>query len=73
MRSFLPLTLVALMQEDNPEIYSRRFLEKHGLGAASSLQKATRKLMRMELIQQADGSYEIVDLFFKKWIRRKWG
>ncbi len=65
--------LVALMQEDTPEIYSRRFLEKHGLGAASSLQKVTKKLMRMELIQQADGSYEIVDLFFKKWIRHKWG
>jgi hypothetical protein len=65
--------LVALMQEHNPEIYSRRFLEKHGLGAPSSLQKATKKLIGMELIQQANGSYEIIDLFFKRWIQHTWG
>jgi len=65
--------LIALMQEHNPAIYSRRFLEQHGLGAASSLQKATKKLINMELIQQANGSYEIIDLFFKRWIRRTWG
>jgi AAA+ ATPase superfamily predicted ATPase len=61
--------LIALMQEHNPAIYSRRFLEQHGLGAASSLQKATKKLINMELIQQANGSYEIIDLFFKRWIQ----
>lgn len=64
---------VALMQEHNPEIYSRQFLEKHGLGAPSSLQKATKKLISMELIQQANGSYELVDLFFKRWLRHTWG
>ena len=64
--------LVALMQEHSPEIYSRRFLEKHGLGAPSSLQKATKKLISMELIQQANGSYELVDLFFKRWVRHTW-
>jgi hypothetical protein len=65
--------LVALMQEHNPEIYSMRFLEKHGLGASSSLQKATKKLISMELIQQSNGSYEIIDLFFKRWIQHTWG
>jgi AAA+ ATPase superfamily predicted ATPase len=64
--------LIALMQEHNPAIYSRRFLEQHGLGAASSLQKATKKLINMELIQQANGSYEIIDLFFKRWIQHTW-
>lgn len=64
--------LMALMQEHNPEIYSRQFLDKHSLGAPSSLQKATKKLIRMELIQQANGSYEIVDLFFKRWLRHTW-
>ena len=61
--------LIALMQEHSPAIYSRQFLEKHGLGAPSSLQKATKKLISMELIQQANGSYELVDLFFKRWVR----
>jgi len=65
--------LGALMQENNAEIYSRRFLEKHGLGAPSSLQKATKKLISKELIHQVNGSYEIVDLFFKKWIQHNWG
>ena len=65
--------LVALMQEYNPEIYSRQFVEKHGLGAPSSLQKATKKLINMELIQRANGSYKITDLFFKRWIRQTWG
>jgi len=64
--------LMALMQEDHPEIYSRLFLDKHGLGVPSSLQKATKKLISMELIQQANGSYEIVDLFFKRWLRQTW-
>jgi hypothetical protein len=65
--------LVALMQEQNAEIYSRSFLEKHGLGAPSSIQKATKKLIDKELIQQANGSYEITDLFFKRWIGHTWG
>jgi AAA+ ATPase superfamily predicted ATPase len=65
--------LVALMQETNPEIYSSRFIDKHRLGAPSSLQKATKKLIGMELIQQANGSYEIIDLFFKRWIQHTWG
>jgi hypothetical protein len=65
--------LVALMQEHNPAIYSRQFLEKHGLGAPSSLQKATKKLISLELIQPANGSYELVDLFFKRWVRHTWG
>ena len=64
--------LVALVQEHNPEIYSRRFLDKHGLRAPSSLQKAIKKLIKMELIQQANGSYEMTDLFFKRWIRHTW-
>ena len=65
--------LIALMQEHNPAIYSRQFLEKHGLGAPSSLQKATKKLISLELIQPANGSYELVDLFFKRWVRHTWG
>jgi hypothetical protein len=30
------------------------------------------KVVMMELIQQANGSYEIVDLFFKRWLRQTW-
>jgi len=60
------------MQENHLEIYCRLFLDKHRLGVPSSLQKATKKLISMELIQQANGSYEIVDLFFKGRLRQTW-
>jgi len=60
------------MHEHNPEIYSRQFLEKHGLGVLSSLQNAIKNLISMELIQQANSSYELVDLFFKRWVRHTW-
>jgi len=48
------------------------FLETYGIGPASSIQKAIKKLLKKELIQQENGSYVIYDLFFKKWIRRTW-
>jgi len=38
----------------------------------ANIQKALKKLLKKELIQQENGSYIIYDLFFKKWIRRTW-
>ncbi len=64
--------MVALAKEESPEVFSRKFLETYGLGPSSSIQKALKKLLKKELIQQENGSYLIYDLFFKKWIRRTW-
>jgi AAA+ ATPase superfamily predicted ATPase len=64
--------LAALAEEKHPEIYSKKFLDRHGLGAPSSVQKAIKNLIKLELIQQANGSYEIFDLFFKRWTRQTW-
>lgn len=64
--------MVALAKEECPEVFSKKFLETYGLGPSSSIQKALKKLLKKELIQQENGSYIIYDLFFKKWIRRTW-
>jgi hypothetical protein len=62
--------MVALAKEEYPEVFSNKFLETYGLGSSSSIQKALKKLLKKELVQQENGSYIIYDLFFKKWIRR---
>ena len=64
--------MVALAKEESPEVFSKKFLETYGLGPSSSIQKALKKLLKKELIQQENGSYSVYDLFFKKWIRRTW-
>jgi len=64
--------MVALAKEESPEVFSKKFLETYGLGPSSSIQKALKKLLKKELIQQENGSYIVYDLFFKKWIRRTW-
>ncbi|MBL7218317.1 MAG: ATP-binding protein [Desulfobacteraceae bacterium] len=64
--------MVALAKEESPEVFSKKFLETYGLGLSSSIQKALKKLLKKELIQQENGSYRVYDLFFKKWIRRTW-
>ena len=64
--------MVALAKEEYPEVFSRKFLEKYGLGPSSSVQKALKKLLKKELVRQENGSYVIYDLFFTKWIRRTW-
>ncbi len=64
--------MVALAKEESPEVFSKKFLEKYGLGPSSSIQKALKNLLKKEFVQQENGSYMVYDLFFKKWIRRTW-
>jgi len=60
----------ALAKEDHPEVFSKSFLGKYGLGASSSIQKALKRLLEKDLVRQENNSYMILDLFFKKWIER---
>ena len=64
--------MVALAKEESPEVFSKKFLDTYGLGPSSSIQKALKKMLKKELIQQENSSYIIYDLFFQKWIRRTW-
>jgi len=50
--------------------FSREFLQRYGLGSASNAQRAIDSLLTRDVIDQDDGSYVIVDRFFKIWINR---
>ena len=64
--------LVALAGEEYPVVFGKKFLAKYMLGTSSSIQKAMKNLLEKDLIQQENGSYVVVDLFFKKWIQQTW-
>jgi len=51
--------MVALAKEESPEVFSKKFLGTYGHGPSSSIQKALKKLLKKELIQQENGSYII--------------
>jgi hypothetical protein len=63
--------LIALAVEKSPAIFGKDFLGRYHLGASSSVQRAVNKLLVLDLIQRANGSYEILDLFFKRWLLRR--
>ncbi len=65
--------LVALAKENEPrvEIYSRAFLQKHGLGLPSSVQRAVERLLADGILERMDGAYEFTDVFLKRWIQRE--
>jgi hypothetical protein len=65
--------LVALAKEGDPrvEIYSARFLQRHNLGPASSVQRALARLLSDEILERVGGAYEFTDVFFKRWLRRE--
>jgi hypothetical protein len=63
--------LVALATEGTPraEIYSAKFLQRHNLGPASSVQRAVAHLLSDEILERVDGAYEFTDVFFKRWLQ----
>ena len=48
--------LVAMAKEETPrvEIYSSRFLQKHNLGPASSVQRALEHLLAEEILERVN-------------------
>lgn len=60
--------LIALAQEERPDIYSNQFLSRYNLGSASSIQKALRALVEKDVLDRENSKYLIVDIFLKRWI-----
>ncbi|MEA3239047.1 MAG: hypothetical protein U9Q94_04630 [Candidatus Bipolaricaulota bacterium] len=62
--------LVALAKEgrSQAQVYSGDFLQKHGLGSASSVQRAVSCLMNEEILEKINGGYHFTGVFFKRWI-----
>ena len=60
--------LAALSREPAEQVFSAGYLKRHGLGSASSVQKALSALSERELTDRENGTYSVPDLLFRRWI-----
>jgi hypothetical protein len=52
------------------KVFSAEFVQKHNLGSASNAQRAVTPLLEKDIIDRSNGSFIIVDRFFRIWINR---
>jgi hypothetical protein len=65
------LVLTALALEPGP-LFAEGYRRAHGLGPASTVQRAVGALVRDELVaQDASGAYRVDDPFLERWLRRE--
>ncbi|MGA2624040.1 MAG: ATP-binding protein [Bacteroidota bacterium] len=57
-------------EERGAKPFSADFLQRYRLGSASSAQRAIRSLVDKDIVDQDNGSFIILDRFFRLWIRR---
>lgn len=50
------------------KIFSQEFISASGIGPNSTLQTTVSLLIKKELIEKNNKTYEITDVFFKEWI-----
>ena len=63
--------LTGLASEEKPtKVFSSAFLQRYGLGSASSAQRAAGALIDRDVIDRGNGSLVIADRFFRIWIQR---
>ncbi len=65
--------LVALARIGGDHPQSRDFLDAAGIRAASSAQRAVRRLADLEIVSGPEGNYRFFDPFFREWLRRGFG
>jgi AAA+ ATPase superfamily predicted ATPase len=63
--------ILALVLNPQAYIYSQEFLSEHQLGTPATVQTAVRALEKKGLLDRANSSYAISDVFFIEWIKRK--
>jgi hypothetical protein len=64
-------TLIGLASEpEGAQVYGAAFIRTYHLHAASTVQSAVRALLDRDLIDRANGSFLILDRFFRLWICR---
>ena len=51
-------------------ITSAKFIKKYGLLSASSVQAATKLLLKNDIITKTDNGYRIYDFFFAQWLQK---
>ena len=55
----------------NQKIIDSDWVKKIYWKSNQSKEKPMKKLLEKDLIQQKNGSYVVVDLFFRKWLQRE--
>ncbi|MDO8672596.1 MAG: hypothetical protein Q7O66_14370 [Dehalococcoidia bacterium] len=61
--------MMALAAGGGEGVCSQDFRSKHGLGAASTLQKSLKYLIQEDLVEASrKGSYHISDTFLRAWV-----
>lgn len=63
--------ILALTLNPEANIYSQEFLSRHELGMPATVQTAVKALEKKGLLDRANGSYSISDVFFIEWIKKK--
>lgn len=64
------LTGLASEEEKPAKVFSSAFLQRYGLGSASSAQRAAATLIDRDVIDRDNGSFVVADRFFRIWIQR---
>lgn len=65
--------LIVLSQtepDESPLPLRAEALARFGISQPSVMIRALRSLIDKDLVDKEKGSYEIIDIFFKKWIKR---
>lgn len=60
--------LRAIAKENPKAIFTSDFFLKYKLGSHSGVQNSLAKLKRIDLIEQQDGRWRVVDSIFEKWL-----
>lgn len=65
--------LRAIANFGGEKIFSQEFITETDIGPVSSLQTSIVLLIKKEIIEKTNGSYEISDVFFKGWVKKETG
>lgn len=60
--------LHAIAQEPNKSIFAQEYIQRHRLGSIGGAQAAKNKLLRLDLIEQQEKIWRIVDPVMKRWL-----
>ena len=60
--------LKAIALEPGKSIFSQRYIQSHRLGSTGGAQAAKKKLLQLDLIEQKEKVWRVVDPVFAKWL-----
>lgn len=65
------LLLALALKKEEEKIFSTEFLDTHGLGSSSTVQRGIKSLLSKGIIDREEESIEINDIFLKSWLIRR--